>query len=273
MAGRWGTAAPGAGSGTAWPARSASIGVAFATSNDPLRVLRRLARCAALSQRRPRSRASARMYVPPPRVMIVSRALIRQLANFPRVHGHANRGERERFTAARHSVRSAAFDLLRGVRRRNLLDRAGQCPYRLAHARDVWQAGRTRGGARHVVGVRLCPERHRGSIHLRLAVQMREQPRCVTHEEYEQPGREGIERARVADSPRTEHASCIVDHVVRRDAGWLVDQQKAVNRSALQWRAVSGRPSRAWCRRLAVHRESARAATRSAPRARRSDRA
>src|SRR6185437_2930283 len=50
-------------------ARRSSIVAASMTSNSPLRVRRSEVRCAALPHARPRSRASARTYVPPPQMM------------------------------------------------------------------------------------------------------------------------------------------------------------------------------------------------------------
>src|SRR4029450_12066929 len=59
---------------------------------------------------------------------------VRQVANLPGVHAHANGGEGERFAPAGRGVRAAALHLLRGVRGRNLLDGTGECSDAFAHA-------------------------------------------------------------------------------------------------------------------------------------------
>ena len=56
--------------------------------NGPLRMRRSAARCAALPVRRPRSRASARMYVPPPQVIAHAKIVAVATEDRPLVNGH-----------------------------------------------------------------------------------------------------------------------------------------------------------------------------------------
>jgi hypothetical protein len=62
--------------------------------------------------------------------------------------------------------------------------------------------------------------------------------RGASDEQQQEAGREGIERARVADAFLAERPARDRDDVVRRNAGGLVDEEQAVS--------ARGRALRAW---------------------------
>ena len=87
---------------------------------------RSAARCAALPVSRPRSRASARMYVPPPQVIVTSSDDGVAPPDAPLVHVDGDGRRARAASQPRGRVRALARDLLRRIGRRELLDASGE---------------------------------------------------------------------------------------------------------------------------------------------------
>src|SRR4029079_5506483 len=182
--------------------------------------------------------------------------------DLPAVYDDARGSEFELLPATCRGISTRPAKFLRGVRRRDLIELAGEARNAFVDSAFCWRRSLARRGAGRVVGIGFPPERDRRVADLRPAVDERQQPRAASNEENEQPRGKRVEGARMSDASRMYAASNNRHDVVRRYAGGFVDEEESrdVSRQDPHWRPVAG-PTK-----------SAREATRSAPRARCSDR-
>src|SRR5918994_3269830 len=153
-------------------------------------------------------------------------------------HGHLALGGLHDLAAARLRVRALAADLDRAVGGRALADRAGRQRERLGRHPPLGQLALGVPGGRRPAqprdGLVALRQRHQEALHARGAA----------HEHEQQPRRERVQRARVADLRAGwagQPPADVGDDVVRGDPGRLVDEQHAVGRRAQSWRAGSVR--------------------------------
>jgi hypothetical protein len=83
--------------------------------------------------------------------------------------------------------------------------------------------------ASSVVGVGFGTESNHGLVHFWLAIDVGNESSAAADEDDEQPGRERIERAGVADTSRLRRASNDGHDVVRGHARRFVDEQQPAN--------------------------------------------
>ena len=148
---------------------------------------------------------------------------------------HADGGEIDDVPAARYRIRAFPVDVLGGEGRRHLCQRAGQRRDRVAERRGLGM-GEQFGGrgcrfpgdlAGAVVGISFVAEANHRVVHLRLADDVRQQARRGVDGQYEQAGRERVERAGVPDPLGASGPSHDTDDIVRGHPRRLIDKQQS----------------------------------------------
>ncbi len=143
----------------------------------------------------------------------------------------------DRFFLAREFVCRAAMNFFRGIWRRHLrkaADARGGEPLDF-NAIDLWSRIRAERRAVGVVGVRGKAEAEGGVVALAAPNIKLCEARGAPEQQHQNARRQRVERAEMADLPETDDAAHRIDHVVRRSAARLVDDQCAVERCGLRF--------------------------------------
>ena len=152
--------------------------------------------------------------------------------------GHACRGQVERGAAARSRVRTNSFNLLRGVRWRNLVNGAGERKDSGERGGFLRRICSAQYGTGRIVRIRLGTKSNGCVVDLRLGIDVGDETSAAPEKEDEKSGSKRVESARMANAPNAGSAASQRDDIVRGHVRRLVDEKHAFSRPTLRLRVA-----------------------------------